>query len=99
MTRFLPIRASWRPADLKATAAKIGLDTKKFDACFDSQQHVQAIRAEQAEGSSAGVSATPTFFVNGREIEGAESLPVFQSTIDQELAIGRPSGESGERRE
>jgi protein-disulfide isomerase len=79
------------PADLKATAAKLGLDTKKFDACFDSQQHVQAIRAEQAEGSADGVSATPTFFVNGREIEGAEPLPAFQSTIDQELATaGHP---------
>ena len=79
------------PDDLKATAARLGLDTKKFDACLDSQQHVQAIRAEQAEGSADGVSATPTFFVNGREIEGAEPLPTFQSTIDQELATaGHP---------
>jgi protein-disulfide isomerase len=74
------------PADLKATAARLGLDTKKFDACFDSQQHIKQIQAEQAEGTADGVSATPTFFVNGREIEGAEPLPTFQSTIDQELA-------------
>jgi thiol-disulfide isomerase/thioredoxin len=53
--------------DLKATAAKLGLDTKKFDACFDSQSKVPGIRQEQAEGGAAGVSATPTFFVNGRD--------------------------------
>jgi protein-disulfide isomerase len=74
------------PADLKATAAKLGLDTKKFAACFDSQQHDGEIRAEEAQGSADGVSATPTFFVNGREIEGAEPLPTFESTIDQEMA-------------
>jgi predicted DsbA family dithiol-disulfide isomerase len=72
------------PADLKATAAKLGLDSKRFNACFDSQKHLSEIRAEQAEGATAGVSATPTFFVNGREIEGAASLSSFQKTIDQE---------------
>ncbi|HUN57188.1 MAG TPA: thioredoxin domain-containing protein [Candidatus Binataceae bacterium] len=79
-------------ADLKATAAKLGLDTKKFDTCFDSQSKVPGIRAEQAEGGAAGVSATPTFFVNGREIEGAEAMPVFQDMIDGELAdAGHPA--------
>jgi protein-disulfide isomerase len=73
-------------ADLKATAAKLGLDTKKFDACLDSQSKVPEIRQEQAAGSAAGVSATPTFFVNGREIEGAEPMPAFQDLIDGELA-------------
>ncbi|HTT77481.1 MAG TPA: thioredoxin domain-containing protein [Candidatus Binataceae bacterium] len=74
------------PADLKATAARLGLNTKKFDTCFDSQSKVPGIRKEQAEGGAAGVAATPTFFINGREIEGAESMPVFQNIIDSELA-------------
>jgi protein-disulfide isomerase len=80
------------PASLKATAAKVGLDTKKFDTCFDSQKKVAGIRQEQAEGGAAGVSATPTFFVNGREIEGAESPSVFDNLIDGELAeAGHPT--------
>jgi protein-disulfide isomerase len=74
------------PADLKATAAKLGLNTKKFDTCFDSQSKVPGIRQEQAEGGKDGVSATPTFFINGREVEGAESMPVFTDLIDGELA-------------
>jgi len=84
------------PASLKATAAKAGLDTKKFDACFDSEAKVPGIRAEQAAGSAAGVSATPTFFVNGREIEGAEPLPAFQSTIDDELASANHSSKTAQ---
>jgi protein-disulfide isomerase len=84
-------------ANLKATAAKAGLDTKQFDTCFDSKTKVPGIQAEQAEGSAAGVSATPTFFVNGREIEGAESLPVFQNTIDDELAAAsHPSSKTAQ---
>lgn len=81
---------------LKATAAKAGLDTKQFDTCFDSQKKLPSIRAEQAEGSAAGVSATPTFFVNGREIEGAESLPVFQNTIDDELVAASHSSKTAQ---
>jgi protein-disulfide isomerase len=83
------------PTDLKVAATKLGLDSEKFNACFDSQKHLSEIRAEQAEGTTAGVSATPTFFVNGREIEGAQSLPSFQKTIDQELATSGHSMKAG----
>jgi protein-disulfide isomerase len=33
-----------------------------------------------------GVRATPTFFINGRRMEGAQSLDLFQQTIDEEIA-------------
>ena len=71
---------------LKANAAKVGLDTKKFDACFDSKAGATGVKADQAEGERLGVSGTPTFFVNGREMVGAETEKGFSEVIDDELA-------------
>jgi protein-disulfide isomerase len=77
------------PADLKATAAKLGLDSKKFDACYDHQAPDGAIRSEQAQGQSLGVTGTPTFFINGRQLVGAQPVDKFSAIVDQELAAAK----------
>jgi protein-disulfide isomerase len=74
------------PADLKATAKKLGLDTSKFNACFDKGEYDQAIQKDLDEGRKLNVSGTPTFFIDGREIVGAQPAESFTSIIDQELA-------------
>lgn len=74
------------PASLKQTAAKLGLDAKKFDACFDEKKVVAGIRADQAEGERLGVTGTPTFFINGRQMVGVESQASMAAVIDEELA-------------
>jgi predicted DsbA family dithiol-disulfide isomerase len=79
------------PASLKANAAKIGLDTKKFNDCFDAKAAVPGIKADQAQGEQLGVSGTPTFFVNGREMVGAETEQGFSDVIDDELAHPKAS--------
>jgi protein-disulfide isomerase len=33
-----------------------------------------------------GIQSTPTFFINGLAIVGAQPLPAFQQIIDKELA-------------
>jgi protein-disulfide isomerase len=73
-------------ADLKSKAAKLGLDSKKFATCFDKQVPDAAIKADQARGEALGVSGTPTFFINGREVKGAQSPDKFNTIIDEELA-------------
>jgi protein-disulfide isomerase len=73
-------------AGLKASAAKAGLDTKKFDACFDARPGVDGIKSDQVQGERLGVSGTPTFFVNGRELVGMESESAFSDVIDDELS-------------
>jgi predicted DsbA family dithiol-disulfide isomerase len=73
-------------AGLKASAAKVGLDTKKFNACFDAKTGVAEIKADQAQGERLGVNGTPTFFVNGRELVGMESENGFTEVIDDELS-------------
>lgn len=70
---------------LKKTAKSIGLDSKKFDACLDSKKYLAKVEADYAEGQAIGVKSTPTFFVNGMIVNGAQPIEVFSELIDQEL--------------
>jgi protein-disulfide isomerase len=79
-------QAKLAPADLKASAAKLGLDAKKFDACFDKAKYEPQIHQDMAEGTKLGVTGTPTFFINGREISGAQPAQKFEDVIDDEMA-------------
>ena len=74
------------PADLKASAAKLGLDKKKFGACLDKAKYQPQIQQDMAEATKLGVTGTPTFFINGREITGAQPAQKFEDVIDDEIA-------------
>jgi protein-disulfide isomerase len=80
------------PASLKQTAVKLGLDGNKFNRCFASGQHDAGIRQDVAEGNSLGVTGTPTFFINGRQLVGAQPPPKFDEVIDEELARAQAPG-------
>lgn len=73
-------------ADLKKYAADLGLDTATFNSCLDGGQMASRVAAEAAEGSRNGVSGTPTFFINGQPLVGAQPYGNFKSIIDQQLA-------------
>lgn len=72
-------------ADLKATAKKIGVDSKKFDECLDSKKYEAQVDQDIEQGKKVGVKSTPTFYVNGQQITGAQPLEVFSEIIDSEL--------------
>ena len=70
---------------LKRYAADVGLDTAKFNQCLDSSKYEARVQDALGNGGRLGVSSTPTIFVNGRMINGAQPIEVFQSVIDDEL--------------
>jgi len=72
--------------DLKKYAVDLGLDTAKFNGCLDSGKEAAKVRSEAAEGGQNGVSGTPTFFVNGEALVGAQPYSAFKSMIDSKLA-------------
>jgi protein-disulfide isomerase len=74
------------PADLKAYAKEVGLDSATFQQCLDSGKHKGAVQNDLAEGAKLGLTGTPSFFINGREISGAQPLETFAAIIDEELA-------------
>jgi predicted DsbA family dithiol-disulfide isomerase len=65
-----------------------GLPSGPFAACVESHRHRDAVLADLAEGRAAGVRGTPTFFVNGRRLVGAQPLQVFQKAVQDALADG-----------
>ena len=72
-------------ADLKKTAADLGMDAAKFNACVDSRKFKTMIDTDIAAGQDAGVDGTPAFFINGRLISGAQPFAEFKKIIDEEL--------------
>ena len=67
-------------------AADLGLDIEAFTACLSSGKHDDFIQADMDFALNLGVQSTPTFFVNGLAIVGAQPLSSFQQIIDKELA-------------
>ena len=70
---------------LKARASKLKLDTGAFNTCLDSGKQVAAIDKDLGEGAKAGVTGTPTMFINGRMLVGAQPFAAIQAVIDDEL--------------
>lgn len=71
---------------LKQGAAKLGLNQAAFDQCLDSGKYDARVRAGAAEGEKLGVNSTPTIYVNGRPLIGAQPYELFKQAIDEELA-------------
>ena len=82
-------QSSLTPDSLKKYAADTGLDTAKFNQCLDSSKYEARVQDALAAGNRLGISSTPTVFVNGRMINGAQPIEVFESVIDEELARGK----------
>jgi protein-disulfide isomerase len=72
---------------LKQSAAAIGLDTARFNACVDTHKYKDRVETDIKEGNEAGVNGTPAFFINGRLLSGAQPYDVFKRVIDEELEL------------
>ncbi len=73
-------------ADLEKYAQELKLDMNRFKQALDSDKFKAKIDADSAAGSAAGANGTPTFFINGRQVVGAQPFENFKQTIDEELA-------------
>lgn len=67
-----------------ATAA--GLDTAKFSACTKASSTRDGLLGQTEIGTTLNVSGTPTFFINGRLLSGAQPIEVLRAVVEAELA-------------
>ena len=71
---------------LKEAAKSFGMDEKKFSDCLDNNKLMAKVQANIDEGQAIGVKSTPTFFVNGQLVSGAQPIEIFSDIIDEELS-------------
>ncbi|MGI0063004.1 MAG: DsbA family protein, partial [Nitrosotalea sp.] len=71
--------------NLTTIAGQLGLDTNQFNSCLSANTDNQKVTDDMTAGQKAGVSGTPTFYINGTQLVGAEPYSVFQTTIDAAL--------------
>lgn len=71
---------------LKGLAKKIGVKSDVFDTCLTSNKYLDQVKKDMEQGKNLKVKSTPTFFVNGQLINGAQPIEVFSELIDEELA-------------
>lgn len=70
-------------------ATTLRLDRETFESCMNSGRHTDEVLADTFDGLNLGLEGTPTFFINGRRLVGAQPLSAFTAIIDEELAVGR----------
>ena len=87
--RLFANQQALQPNDLKKYAADMGLDASAFATCLDSSKYGERVRDGVAEGSRLGVNSTPTIYINGRVLSGAQPYEVIASVIDEELSKGK----------
>lgn len=71
--------------ELKLWASQIGLNQATFNKCLDSNKYKEEVQKDFNDGTSAGVSGTPSLFINGRIVVGAQPYASFKAIIEEEL--------------
>ncbi len=93
--KIFETQATWSNAadvvpTLKQYAADLKLNTKTFNDCLDGGTHAGEVQKDMADGSAAGISGTPGFWVLGpdgqsQSISGAVPFANFKQAIDSML--------------
>lgn len=71
---------------LKKLGKKVGLKTDAYEKCLGENKYLAQVKADIEEGKKVDVKSTPTFFINGQVVNGAQPLGVFAEIIDEEMA-------------
>lgn len=97
---FQPYAAAHDPSKLgvdniMAIAKDLGLDTGKLKSDMEGSECKAHIEADMQELAKFHVNSTPTFFINGKFINGALPKDAFKQVIDERLKVAEASGVAG----
>lgn len=80
---------AWANGDMEASFAKyatqLNLNMGAFSKCVTDKTYESAVDSDSTLASSVGASGTPTFFVNGKRLVGAQPFATFEATIEEAL--------------
>lgn len=71
--------------NLFSLAQKLNLNIIKFNDCIGMEKSLTQVEQDTKEGKLAGVKGTPTIFIDGLKLDGAQSFSLISSVINQEL--------------
>ena len=77
---------SLSPADMEKYAKEAGLDVAKFRADLEDPKTKAHVQKDRTDGTTLGLSSTPTLFINGREYTDAKDTESLREWIKEELA-------------
>lgn len=83
--RLFASQQALEPEALKKHAADVGLDAASFNACLDTAKHSSRVQEQIRAANALGVTSTPSLFINGRLVTGAQPYEVLAAIIDEEL--------------
>ena len=66
-------------------AKTLDLDTDEFKSCIDDGRHAATVEQDAADAEAAGAYSTPTFFINGVKVEGAQPFEIMKKYIEDAL--------------
>jgi protein-disulfide isomerase len=66
-------------------AQQVKLDVAAFTACLDANKYADQVTQDKTTATAAGVNSTPSFFINGTQILGAQPYAQFQAAIEAAL--------------
>ena len=70
---------------IKTLSSKLGLDSKKFEACQGSKAAADVVTAGKAEGERLGIRGTPTIYINGQKWSGGLTEKQIAKALDSAL--------------
>lgn len=68
-------------------AGEAGLDARAFEACLATPQTRERVSGEIEEGARAGVTATPTVFINGKKLQRVNDFLLAMEKESQRLGL------------
>jgi protein-disulfide isomerase len=77
---------------LDVIGQRFGLSKADIAACLNDKTAVEALQARLAEAEKASVDSTPTFFINGKKLEGEVGLGDLMEVIEPMLAVVAAGG-------
>jgi protein-disulfide isomerase len=66
-------------------AKALNLNMEEFESCISEEKYKGRVEQDAADAEADGVSAVPTFLINGVKLEGAQPFRTLKDFIDQAL--------------
>lgn len=67
-------------------ASTLKMDMNQFNDCLNNRRYQTTVQSNYSFAANLGIQSTPTFFINGLAVVGAQPYEYFKQVIDMEIA-------------